>query len=176
VAEIMAEESQAGPVDLLEAEGAASGTATEEREESLRKLLEEQKRRKRALVDPLQFEMSIDRQAKEYLPPADDLRAMSPPTTAQLAALEKSGILPDEVTCQGHATKLLDTIAKRRAENLTTPKQIRCLERFGFKNVGTWTFDDGKRMIDRVAGNMWRVPHGVAPASYIPPTAEVIEW
>jgi hypothetical protein len=146
VAEIMAEESQGGPVDLLEAEAAAAGTATEEREESLRRLLEEQRARKRALVDPLQFEMSIDRQAKEYLPPADDLRAMAPPTTAQLAALEKAGIFPDEVTCQGHATKLLDTIAKRRTENLTTPKQIRCLERFGFRNVGTWAFDDAMRM------------------------------
>lgn len=169
VAEILAEESQAAPVDLLEAEEAAAGTATEEREESLRKLLDEQKRRKRALVDPLQYEMSIDRQAHEYMPPEGDLRALAPPTAAQLTALEKAGIFPDDVTCQGHATKLLDTVAKRRMENLTTPKQIRCLERFGFGNVGTWSFDDAKRMIDRIAGNMWRVPRGIDAAMYSPP-------
>lgn len=176
VAEIMAEESQGEAVDLLEAEEAAAGTAVEEREESLRKLLEEQKRRKRALVDPLQFELSIGAQVRDYEPDAHDLRAMGPPSTAQLAALEKAGIFPDEVTCQGHASKLLDTIAKRRAENLTTPKQIRFLEGKGFANVGEWSFDAAKRLIDRIAGNMWRVPYGIDPRNYRPAVqpAEVV--
>lgn len=178
VAEIMAEESEGVAVDLMDGEQEAEKSATAEREESLRKLLEEQKHRKRALVDPLQFEMSIDAQAKEYTPASDDLRAMSPPSQAQLAALEKAGVFPDEVTCQGHASRLLDTIAKRRAENMTTPKQIRCLERFGFQNVGTWQFDQAKPIIDRIAGNMWRVPHDLSPKTYRPPAVkkEVFQW
>ena len=173
VAEIMAAESVAADaaIDLLEAEPGAVGTATEERERALRKLLEEQKRKKRALVDPLQYEYSVGQTA--YQPPADDLRAMGPPSTGQLAALEKAGIFAEEVTCQGHATKLLDTLTKRRAEGLTTPKQIRLLERFGFAHVGDWQFDGARKLIDRIAGNMWRVPHGIVPGCYRPPNKEI---
>lgn len=166
VSEIMSEEAENGPVDVLEAEEKANGTATEEREESLRKLLEEQKHRKRALVDPLQYEMSIGQ--KEYTPEDGDLRAMGPPSDAQLKRLEDAGIFPDEVQSAGHASKLLDTIAKRRMEGLTTPKQVRCLEKFGFDNVGMWTFDQAKKVIDRLAANRWRVPYDINPKTYTP--------
>lgn len=167
VAEILAEESQGGPIDLLEAEAGAESSAQEEREESLRKLLEEQRKRKRALVDPLQYEMSIGN-AAGYEPDPMDLRQQAPPSAAQLALLEKAGIFPDEVTCSGQASKLLDTISKRRAENLTTPKQIRFLERVGFREVGTWGFDAARKMIDRIAANRWTVPHEINPAIYKP--------
>ncbi len=176
VAELLAEQSQAAAMDLLETEGAAEGAATAEREESLRKLLEEQKRRKRALVDPLQYEMSIGAD-KEYVPDTGDLRGMAPPSAAQLKRLEDAGIFPDDVTCQGHASQLLDTLAKRRMESLTTPKQIRFLEGRGFQSVGTWAFDAARKMIDRIAGNMWQVPNGIVPREYRPaPAVEVATW
>ncbi len=168
VAEILAEESQGEAVDLLGAEAGAETTAVAEREESLRKLLEEQRHRKRALVDPLQYEMSIGKQTSDYMPDMHDLKALAPPSDAQLALLEKSGINPDDVTCQGHASRLLDTIAKRRMSGMTTPKQIRCLERYGFREVGTWQFDDAKKLIDRIAASRWRVPTGIDPSSYVP--------
>jgi superfamily II DNA or RNA helicase len=171
VAELLAEESQATPVDILDAEPKAGMTATEEREEALRKLLEEQKHRKRKLVDPLQYEYSVGQ--AEYQPEDNDLRAMGPPTTAQLKRLEDAGIFPDEVTCQGHASKLLDTLAKRRTEGLTTPRQIRFLEARGFQAVGMWGFGAAKGMIDRIAGNMWQVPRGVVPRDYRPAPATV---
>lgn len=169
VAEILAEDAQAGPIDLLAGEEEAEGKATAEREESLRRLLAEQRRRKRSLVDPLQYEMSIGAQVKDYEPDAGDLRALAPPSAAQLAALERAGIWPEEITCQGHANRLLDTLAKRRAEGMATPKQIRCLERYGFAGVGTWQFDDARKLIDGIAGNMWRVPRGIVPSCYAPP-------
>ena len=168
VAELLAEESEDKPVDLLEAEERAESSAAAEREESLRRLLEEQRHRRRALVDPLQYEMSIGGQIGGYVPDVGNLRALAPPSTAQLALLEKSGIFPDDVTCQGHASKLIETLRKRRAANLTTPKQIRFLERQGFVDVGQWHFDDAKRLIDRIAGNQWRVPAGIIPSSYTP--------
>ena len=63
---------------------------------------------------------------------------------------------------------------KRRREGLTTPKQIRCLERFGFSHVGTWPFDAASNMISRIAAQGWRgVPRGVDPATYDPTTMEV---
>ena len=65
---------------------------------------------------------------------------------------------------------LLDRLNKRRAEGLTTPKQIRVLERYGFQSVGTWSFDAAKHMIDRIAAQGWRgVPKGVNPKTYVPP-------
>lgn len=168
VAELLAEESQDMPVDLLEAEEKAESSAAAEREESLRRLLDEQRHRRRALVDPLQYEMSIGGQLTGYMPDFSDLRALAPPSTAQLALLEKAGIFPDDVTCQGHASKLIETVRKRRSAGLTTPKQIRFLERQGFRDVGQWHFDNAKRLIDRIAANRWRVPAGIDPSTYTP--------
>jgi len=169
VAEILAEQTkQEG--DLLALEAAAESTAKEEREEALRKELEKQRMRKRALVDPLQFEMSIAPGGKValYEPDPTDLRAAAPASAAQLARLEKAGIFPDEVKCAGHASRLIETIEKRRMEGLATPKQIRALERFGFQSVGTWLFPAANAMITRIAANCWHIPRGVDPRSYQP--------
>lgn len=165
VAEIMAEETKGKAADLMEVELFAETNAQQEREESLRKLLEEQKKRKRQLVDPLQFEMSIGN-AAGYEPDPFNLKEQAPPSAAQLALLEKAGIFPDEVSCAGQASKLLETIQKRRNEGLTTPKQIRFLERLGFQQVGKWTFEQAKKLIDRIAANRWRVPYNINPATY----------
>lgn len=167
VAEILAEQSQDGPVDLLEEEEAAENGAREEREEALRKLLAEQRRKKARLVDPLQFEMSIG-VARRFEPDPMDLRQMAPPSEAQLACLEKAGILPDEVTCAGQASKLIETIVKRRQEGLTTPKQIRLLERYGFRQVGQWKFAEASSMIDTIAANRWMVPYRINPETWQP--------
>lgn len=169
VSEIMAEESAGEPKDLLDMEAGAESKAQEEREEALRKMLDEQRHRQRKLVDPLQYEASISGgRLDDYLPDPGDLHALTPPTQRQLDALEKAGIYPDGVTCQGHASRILDAIRIRRANNLSTPKQIRFLERNGFQNVGTWEFETARKMIDRFAANMWRCPRGVDPAGYAP--------
>ena len=68
----------------------------------------------------------------------------------------------------GKAAKLLDRLGTRRLEGLTTPKQIRFLENKGFLHVGTWQFEDARKLIDRIAGNGWRVPLGITPAQYAP--------
>ena len=170
VAEILSEQSQKESGDLLTLEAEAESTAKEEREEALRKELEKQRMRKRALVDPLQFEMSIAPGGKvaEYEPDPTDLRAAAPASAAQLDRLEKAGIYPDEVKCAGHASRLLETIEKRRMEGLATPKQIRCLEKYGFLGVGTWLFTAASKMITRLSANQWRVPNGIIPSKYQP--------
>ena len=88
----------------------------------------------------------------------------------QFDALEKLGILPDAVESAGKANLLLDRLHKRRDEGLTTPKQIRCLEKYGFQHVGRWSFEQARHMIDRIAAGGWRgVPKGVDPSTYTPP-------
>lgn len=161
ISEIMQEDTQNEAVDLMEAEEKAESTAREEREESLRKELEKQRARKRSLVDPLQYEYSIDKAATQFVPDETQLWQLAPMTAKQKAALEKAGIFPDEITCSGHAAHILEVLEKRRDENMTTPRQIRCLEKFGFVNVGTWKFDQAKKAIDRLAANGWRCTIGL---------------
>ena len=93
---------------------------------------------------------------------------MAPPSEKQKSALEKLGILPDEITSAGKAAKILDRLDKRRAEGLATPKQIRFLEGRGFQHVGTWQFDSARKLIDRIAANGWRVPGEIVPGEYVP--------
>ena len=125
------------------------------------------KARKRKLVDPLQFELSIQAEDLSNYTPAFGWE-MGPATDAQLKSLEKLGIFPDEVGNAGKATKLLERLQKRRMEGLTTPKQIRFLENKGFQHVGTWPFDSAKQLIDRIAGNGWKVPSAIDPHAYTP--------
>ena len=157
------------PEDIEEAAAQASEDVVAQREEALAKQLEEQRRKKAKLVDPLQYEMSIQAEDLAGYVPAFGWEA-GPPSAEQSAALEKMGILPDAVESAGKASLLLDRLNKRRAEGLTTPKQIRVLERYGFQSVGTWSFDAAKHMIDRIAAQGWRgVPKGVNPKTYTPP-------
>ena len=155
--------------DIQEAAAQASEDVVAQREEALAKQLAEQRRKKAKLVDPLQYEMSIQAEDLSGYVPAFGWEA-GPPTEQQTTALEKLGILPDAVKSAGKASLLLDRLHKRRDEGLTTPKQIRCLEKYGFQHVGTWSFEQAKHMIDRIAAQGWRgVPKGVTPSTYTPP-------
>lgn len=155
--------------DIQEAAAQASEDVVAQREEALAKQLAEQRRKKAKLVDPLQYEMSIQAEDLSGYVPAFGWEA-GPPTEQQTTALEKLGILPDAVESAGKASLLLDRLHKRRDEGLTTPKQIRCLEKYGFQHVGTWSFEQAKHMIDRIAAKGWRgVPKGVTPSTYTPP-------
>lgn len=162
------EEAAGCPMDLEEAERKASEDVIAEREESLAKQLQEMRTRKKKLVDPLQFEMSIQAEDLSGYVPAFGWE-MAPPSDKQKQELEKRGILPDEIDNAGKANLILDRLHKRQEEGLTTPKQIRCLEKYGFQHVGTWTFEAGKNMIDRIAACGWRgAPRGIDPKSYVP--------
>lgn len=157
---------QAGcPVDIEEAEKTAAEDVVAQREEALAKQLEEMKRRKKKLVDPLQFEMSIQAEDLSGYVPAFGWE-MGPPSEKQKATLEKLGILPDQIENAGKAAKILDRLDKRKEEGLTTPKQIRFLEGRGFRHVGTWQFETARKLIDRIAANGWRIPQGINPQEY----------
>ncbi len=121
------EEAAGCPVDIEEAEKTAAEDVVAQREEALAKQLAEMKRRKKKLVDPLQFEMSIQAEDLSGYVPAFGWEC-APPSDRQIKALEKLGILPDEIDNAGKASKLLERLDKRRIEGLTTPKQIRFLE------------------------------------------------
>lgn len=160
-------EEAGAAVDIMEAEEQAESDVVAQREEALAKQLEEMKRRKRKLVDPLQFEMSIQAEDLSGYVPTFGWE-MGPATDKQRKTLEKLGIFPDQIDNAGKAAMLLDRLDKRRDAGLTTPKQIRFLEGKGFEHVGQWQFDDARRLIDRIAGNGWRIPRDINPKTYIP--------
>ena len=161
------EEEAGQEFDIEEAEEKAESDVLRDREEALAAQLEAMKKRKRKLVDPLQFEMSISDEDLALYQPSLGWE-MGPPTEKQINALEHYGIFPDEIECAGKAALILDKLAKRRFEGLATPKQIRFLESRGFLHVGTWSFDSANNMISRVANNNWRIPEGVIPETYFP--------
>lgn len=159
-------EREAGiAIDIEEAEKTASEDVVAQREESLAKQLAEMKKRKKKLVDPLQFEMSIQAEDLSSYVPSFGWE-MGPPSDKQKQTLEKLGIMPDQIENAGKAAKILDRLDKRRNEGLTTPKQIRFLEGRGFKHVGTWQFNTAKNLIDRIAGNGWKIPNDIVPQEY----------
>ena len=166
--ENLEEEAGGAPVDIQQAEEKAASDVVTQREEALAKQLEEMRRRKRKLVDPLQYEMSSQAEDLTGYVPSFGWE-MAPPSAGQVKTLEKLGILPDAVENAGKASLLLDRLEKRRELGLTTPKQIRRLEMYGFKNVGTWTFEQANQMIARIAATGWkRVPPNIDPATYQP--------
>lgn len=172
-------EASAGEAtDLEAAERIASQDVITEREAALAKELAAMRRRKKKLVDPLQYEMSIEASDLSGYVPAFGWESQ-PPTDKQRELLEKRGIFPDEIDSAGKAAKLLDRLQARQRYGLTTPKQIRFLEGRGFRHVGTWQFEAAKKLIDRIAANNWRVPYDIQPESYTPdyaPAAEELEW
>ena len=154
-------------VDIEEAQQQAELDAVAAREEALAKMLNEMKHRKRKLVDPLQFEMSIQAEDLAGYVPAFGYQ-MGPATDKQKAALEKMGIFPDEINNAGKAELLLNRLSARRVEGMTTPKQIRFLESKGFHHVGKWQFEAAKSLIDRIAGAGWKIPRDITPNNYTP--------
>ena len=174
VAQIMTKKLEENPnadIDVEEAAAQAESDAVAAREEALAKRLAEMRKRKRALVDPLQFEMSIAAEDLASYVPAFGWESQ-PVTDKQKQRLEKAGIFPDEIESFGKAEKILDRIYDRRAKGLATPKQIRFLEGRGFLHVGTWQFESAKKMIDRIAVNGWKMPRGINPSTYIPEASE----
>ncbi|HOO05883.1 MAG TPA: DEAD/DEAH box helicase [Ruminococcus sp.] len=153
--------------DIEEAAQTASEEVQAQREEALAKQIAACKSRKRKLVDPLQYEMSICAADLSGYVPAFGWEC-APPSEKQRAALEKRGIFPDEIETAGKAKLLLDRLEKRQSAGLTTPKQIRFLESRGFQHVGTWQFEAASSMIARISANGWKIPRGVDPQNYTP--------
>lgn len=153
--------------DLIDAEEQAERDVLAEREEALAKELAEMRKRKRKLVDPIQFAVSIAAEdLVDYVPTF--AWEMAPPSPRQIEFLEKRGIFAETVGNVGKASLLIDRLVRRQDAGLSTPKQIRCLERYGFRQVGTWQFDDAAKMISRLAANNWRIPYGLNPRQYRP--------
>ena len=152
---------------LIEAEEQAERDVLAEREAALAKQLEEMAREKAqagrsASVCAFDCGGGFDELC------ADLRMGNVSASEKQVAFLERRGIFADSVRNAGLASLLIDRLQRRQQMGLATPKQIRCLERYGFRQVGTWAFEDASSLISMLAGNSWRVPYGITPALYRP--------
>lgn len=128
-----------------------------ERENALAKKLADMRNRKRELVDPLQYAASIgDPDLMTYAPAFGS--ETGAPSADQVKALADNGIYPGDITSAGHAAAVLGKIAARRTSGLAQPRQIRCLERYGFKHVGQFKFTYCQHLLGRIRANGWRLP------------------
>lgn len=162
------QEKKAGLEDLdltPETLDEAVSETVKKREDALAKKLEEQRRKKGNLVDPLQYAYSIeDINLTNYQPLTD--RDAAKPTMEQIDRLERMGFgCPDSF---GAAELLIKTGEDRHQRGMAAPKEIRLLERRHFKNVAKWTHEQASKMIRRMVVNGWRVPYGINPETYIP--------
>ena len=161
------EEAAGEAIDLEEAEEKAATDIVAQREAALARELQEMRTRKRKLVDPIQFAISISSEdLSDYVPTFDWEKA--PASQKQIEYLQDHGIFADEVANAGLASLLINRLKERQGLHLSTPKQIRFLERKGFIHVGTWSFSAASSMIGRIAENDWRIPSGIIPAAYNP--------
>lgn len=126
-----------------------------ERERTLAEELDRQRRKKKKLVDPLQFAMSIaDVDLANYVP--KKLWEFGDVTAKQREMLERNQIDWTGVDNAGQASVLIDAIIGRNEAGMATPKQIRVLEQRGFRRVGTWTRDQASAVISRYAAVNWK--------------------
>lgn len=163
----MTEILETSSMGLEEAEKEAERDVLAEREAALAKELAAMRKKKAKLVDPLQFEFSIKAEDLTHYVPTFGWQ-VSNITDKQKKTIEDFGLNPDTIEDAGKASMLIDRLHKRKAEGLSTPKQIRFLENKGFKNVGTWTNIQASNMISRISASGWRIPKGVKPATYQP--------
>lgn len=152
-------------IDLMELEEEAESEVQADREASLAKKLEEQRHRKKKLVDPLQYAMSImNLDLADFQPLFAWEKAE--PTAKQKETLEKFQIDPTEIETKGQASALLDALMTRIDAGLSTPKQIRFLEGRGYRHVGTWTKEQASYAIGRISANKWKVPWDMRPGDF----------
>ena len=138
-------------IDLFDAET----DAVEARRNALAEALAAQKRKKAKLVDPLQWFVSTGEMALEDYQPFARWE-YEPVTEKQRTILESFGINPDGIDTKGKASLMIDRAIARRQQGLATPKQIRCLERYGYERVGEWSFEAANKKIGLLAANGWK--------------------
>ena len=160
-------------VDLMEIEIDAQAETIKAREESLAEKLLKLRNKKAKLVDPLQYEMSIQDIDLVNYKPSFGWEA-EPPSVDQREKLFKLGLSTEAVDTAGKAERLIKSINQRIESNLSSPKQIRFLEGRGFQHVGKWSMPEAKGMVDRIAANSWRTPYAVNPKTYQPTKKETV--
>lgn len=141
----------------------------QERKDALAKALAEAEKTRKAkkLIDPLEYELSIDANDLIDYVPAFGWEA-EPATAKQISYLEKLSIDARDMS-KGKAKKLIDRMSSRMNLGLATPKQIKLLTRYGFKQVADWKKDEASKIVAELAAVNWQLWKAhIIPEYYVP--------
>jgi superfamily II DNA or RNA helicase len=131
-------------IDLVE----AAEDAEESRIEKLKERLKEVRKKTPGTWDLLELAFALNEEELLSYEPSMEWHEKEV-TPAQAQALIKAGFDPLSITCRGHASKILDTLARRRSNELATVKQVRLLRRFGHPNPSSASFREAGAWLDK---------------------------
>lgn len=130
-----------------------------EKQDTIQRKLKAQRQKPRGLVDPLQYIFSIEApELNDYQPMFESER--QGPSDDIIDSISCYGVKGDAIKSQGLAAAILKRLIARRASGMATPKQIRCLESFGFVHVGRWTLRYASSFLDIISSHDWKLPNG----------------
>ena len=153
--------------DIMETQEKIERDILAEREQQLADKLAKMRKQSRKLVDVVQFELSIGSESLVNYQPQFPWEFLEP-TEKQVQYLDKMNIDTDGLT-RGKAAALMDVMMRRQTAGMATPKQVRCLEKYGFVHPGMWTFEEAQNMIGKLAGANWKPwQAGIRPKEYVP--------
>lgn len=143
----------------------------EERKRALAKALAEMEakanRKKKKLIDPLDFELSIDSTDFSDYVPAFGWESEEA-SEKQVAYLENLQIDAHGLN-KGQAKLLIDNCKKRMDAGLATPRQIKLLRRSGFRHVPEWTKEEASKIIGILSVSNWQPWKAhIVPGVYVP--------
>ena len=153
--------------DILESQEEVKRDILAEREAALAEQLAQMRKQKSKSVDVVQYELSIGSESLANYEPQFAWEFLEP-TEKQLAYLEKMGVATDGLM-RGKAVALMDVMMQRQRAGMATPKQVRCLEKYGFLHPGMWSFEEANRVIGRLSAAKWKPwAAGINPKTYVP--------
>lgn len=130
-----------------------------EKQDTIQRKLQAQRQKPRGLVDPLQYIFSIEApELNDYQPMFESER--QEPSDDIIDSISDFGVKGDAIKFQGLADAILKRLIARRASGMATPKQIRCLESFGFVHVGRWTLQYASSFLNVISSHNWKLPNG----------------
>ena len=167
IREKMTEISVSGEQDIFDIEEKAEDEVQKEREGQLAHMLDMMRSKASKSIDPVQYAYSIDdKNLYDYEPMY--AWEKDKPTEKQLNYLKLVGFSVGQITTKGQASHIIGVMQNRRERGMSSPKQIKCLERSGFLNVGLWTKEEAGDMITALSDNRWHVPKGINAKTYKP--------
>lgn len=126
-----------------------------EKQDTIQRKLKAQRQKPRGLVDPFSIEAP---ELNDYQPMFESER--QEPSDDIIDSISCYGVKGDAIKSQGLAAAILKRLIARRASGMATPKQIRCLESFGFVHVGRWTLRYASSFLDIISSHDWKLPNG----------------
>lgn len=144
-----------------------------EKQDTIQRKLQAQRQKPRGLVDPLQYIFSIEApELNDYQPMFESEK--QEPSDDIIDNISSFGVKGDAIKSQGLAEAIFKRLVARRASGMATPKQIRCLESFGFVHVGRWTMQYASSFLNVISSHHWELPNGF-DASMLDPEKNTAE-